>query len=250
MPEAGAISGCDLLVFDLDGTLIDSQQDLADSVNATLEHFDRPPLDMSRVAGFIGDGAALLLSRSLRATGGTDDRLTAAALPYFLAYYRDHMLDTTHAYPGVLEALQSLRQADPALPMAVLTNKPVNPSTAICMSLGLAPFFFQMLGGNSLPTKKPDPQGMFQLMHQASGLRGRQVEPSRTVIVGDSHVDVATARAAGTLSLGCMYGLDPVRLQAAMPDALVDSPAELASALRSLLAEEGPEQQGCLTSPI
>ena len=236
MPEDPSPSfRCDLLVFDLDGTLIDSQQDLANAVNATLAHLRRPPLDLQRVAEFIGDGAALLLSRSLEVTGGTDDALTEAALPFFLDYYREHKLDTTYVYPGVLAALHAMRSADPHLPMAILTNNPVGPSVAICDSLGLAPFFFQVLGGNSLPTKKPNPQGMFALMQQATGVRGRAVRPEHTVLVGDSHVDAETARAAGTLCLGCMYGLDPVRLQAAQPQALVDSPTEWIRALELLL---------------
>ena len=227
---------CDLLVFDLDGTLIDSQQDLANSVNATLAYVKRPHLDLKQIATFIGDGASMLVHRALEATGGSNEKLLATAMPFFLAYYREHKLDFTFVYPRVLVELRHIRAAAPSLPMAVLTNKPVAPSRAICDGLGLSPFFFQIYGGNSFETKKPDPLGMRTLMHEASALLGRAVELQRTVLIGDSHVDVETARAAGTLCLGCSYGLDPERLRAAKPDVMVDGPDQWLRALRALLA--------------
>ena len=238
MPEgaAGAELRCDLQVFDLDGTLIDSQQDLAHSVNATLLFVHRPPLEHTLIASFIGDGATALLQRALDATGGADDALLLTAMPFFLAYYREHNLDFTAAYPGVLSELRRIREAAPLLPMAVLTNKPVNPSRAICAGLGLSPFFFQNYGGDSFVSKKPDPLGMHTLMHEAATLLGHEVQASRTVLIGDSHVDVETARAAGTLCLGCSYGLDPERLKKARPDVLVDTPHQWLDALRTLLS--------------
>ncbi|MGI4756733.1 MAG: HAD hydrolase-like protein [Janthinobacterium lividum] len=241
MPDPGTVRGfgCDLLVFDLDGTLVDSQQDLASSVNATLTHMGRLPLNEKEIAGFIGDGASMLLSRALEATGANNDTALKQALSFFLSYYRGHKLDTTKVYPGVLEALRQIQIADPALPMAILTNKPVGPSVSICDGLGLSPFFFANFGGDSFPTKKPDPLGLRTLMQKASLLRGFEVAPERTVLVGDSHVDVETARAAGSLSLGCDYGLDPVRLHAARPDAAVSSPGEWSSALQTLFQANG-----------
>ena len=178
----------------------------------------------------------MLVQRALEATGASDETLAASALPFFLAYYREHILDFTFVYPGVLAELRRLRAAAPSLPMAVLTNKPVGPSKAICDGLGLSPFFFQNYGGNSFETKKPHPQGMHTLMHEASAMLGRVVDPRRTVLVGDSHVDAETARAAGTLCLGCSYGLDPDRLQAAGPDRIVDKPGHWLDALRTMLA--------------
>ncbi|MEZ2345934.1 HAD family hydrolase [Terriglobus sp. RCC_193] len=236
MPEeASSVLRCDLLVFDLDGTLIDSEQDLAASVNATLAFLGREKLPPHRIAEFIGDGAAMLVRRSLEATGSMDEVALAQAIPFFLDYYRAHNLDFTYAYPGVISELRKIRQAAPALPMAILTNKPYRPSHVICSGLGLSEFFFANYGGDSFPTKKPDPEGMQALMEEASRLLGRQVSPQRTVLVGDSHVDVATARSAGVLCLGCSYGLAPAKLHEAGPDAVVDSPTEWLTALQKLL---------------
>ena len=237
MPESTSPElRCDLLVFDLDGTLIDSQQDLANAVNATLAFLHRPHLDNTQIAAFIGDGATMLMQRSLEATGGENEMLLTTAMPFFLDYYRQHKLDSTFVYPGVLAALRQIRAAAPPLPMAVLTNKPVAPSRAICDGLSLSSFFFQNYGGNSFDTKKPDPLGMRTLMREASVMLGREVQACRTVLIGDSHVDVETARAAGTLCLGCSYGLDPERLRTAKPDLTVDKPADWLGALRSMLA--------------
>jgi phosphoglycolate phosphatase len=229
---------CDLLVFDLDGTLIDSQQDLANAVNATLTHFGRPVLPLQRVAGFVGDGVSMLVTRALDATGDEDARATEdllqAALPFFLGFYREHKLDHTYVYPGVLDALAAIREAAPELPMAVLTNKPVRPSREICDHLGLSRFLFQNYGGDSFALKKPHPLGLEILIEEAT--LTRPVERKRTVLVGDSHVDVQTAHAAGVLSLGCLHGLDRERMLAEGPDAVAEQPSDWLPALRSLLA--------------
>lgn len=236
MPEeASSELRCDLLVFDLDGTLIDSEQDLAASVNATLAFLGREKLPPHRIAEFIGDGAAMLVRRSLEATGAMDEVALAQAIPFFLDYYRAHNLDFTYAYPGVISELRRIRAAAPSLPMAILTNKPYRPSRVICSGLGLSEFFFANYGGDSFPTKKPDPEGIQALMEEASRMLGRPVSPQRTVLVGDSHVDVAAARNAGILCLGCNYGLAPAKLREAGPDAIVDSPTEWFSALQELL---------------
>ena len=215
-----------LLVFDLDGTLIDSAQDLCNSVNATLAHFGRQPLPDETIARYIGNGALMLVRRAL-AHNGTDDlpdALLADAHGFFLDYYREHKLDFTYAYDGVLESLSALRTMHEApgaaaRAMAVLTNKPVRPARAICEALGLAPYFINIYGGNSFATKKPDPEGLFALMQEASAL------PEETVMIGDSQVDVETARNAGTWSVGCTFGLSPESLTSLPPDVLVDSPA-------------------------
>jgi phosphoglycolate phosphatase len=223
-----------LLVFDLDGTLIDSAQDLCNSVNATLAHFARPPLPDETIAGFIGNGALMLVRRAFDSTKGAhvDEELLAEAYPFFLDYYREHKLDYTYAYEGVLEALAALRTVhdQPGAPpraMAVLTNKPVRPSQAICEALGLSPYFLRIYGGNSFATKKPDPEGLLALMKEAGAL------PGETVMIGDSQVDVQTARNAGTWSIGCTFGLAPGSLEIIPPDVLVDSPADWTEALKS-----------------
>ncbi len=214
-----------LLAFDLDGTLIDSVADLCASVNAMLRHFGLPQLPNSVIATYIGDGVAALVGRAI---GGAESAPPPEeAIEFFLNYYREHKLDRTYVYSGVFEALRALRQAPGGgqLAMAVLTNKPMHPSRAICDALGLTPFFFRIYGGNSFPTKKPDPEGLLTLMREAGA------EPEETVMIGDSGVDILTARAAGAWSIGCAYGLAPHTLEAARPDCMADSPAAWLEAL-------------------
>jgi phosphoglycolate phosphatase len=214
-----------LLIFDLDGTLIDSRQDLANSVNAMLRHFRRPELPQDVIASYIGNGAPMLVRRSL---GDPDDEnFVQDALLYFMAWYREHKLDHTYVYEGIMEALESIRQSRNGRPvkMAVLSNKPVGPSRAIVETLGLGKYFFQVYGGNSFHTKKPDPAGVQALLDEAES------SPEETIIVGDSDVDVLTARNAGIYSIGVKYGLAPHTLQDAPPDVLIDKPEELATVL-------------------
>jgi len=217
-----------LLVFDLDGTLIDSAQDLCNSVNATLNQFGHSPLEDTEVAGFIGDGALMLIRRALaKAYGGAvDEQFLELAYNFFLEYYRAHKLDFTYAYEGVLEALAALKDLhnQPRI-MAVLTNKPVRPAQDICAALGLAPYFLHIYGGNSFSTKKPDPEGLNSLMAEAGAA------PEETVLIGDSGVDVLTARNAGAWAIGCTFGLAPESLSTIQPDILVDSPKDWTDAL-------------------
>lgn len=214
-----------LLIFDLDGTLIDSRLDLVHSVNATLRHLRRPQLPPDVIATYVGDGAPTLLRRALG--DPNDDALLANALEYFLSYYRVHKLDHTHVYHGVPEMLAALRRAGNGKErhMAVLSNKPVNPSRQIVDALGLKHFFDQVYGGNSFPSKKPDPEGARKLMQEAGAL------PQQTIIIGDSSIDVLTGHNAGTWTCGVTYGFAPQTLQTPPPDMLVDSPQELAQAL-------------------
>jgi phosphoglycolate phosphatase len=216
-----------LLVFDLDGTLIDSRRDLVESVNAALAEFGLPVQDENRIASYIGDGAGMLVQRAL-AFADADPALGPAALEAFLAHYRRHKLDHTRLYPGVLETLALLRAHLP-VKMAVLTNKPVHPSIEICEALELAPFFFSIYGGNSFATKKPEPEGLLKLMAEAGA------KPNETVMIGDSDVDVRTAKAAGAWSIGCRFGLSPQTIaemeQEKLVDAVVDEAAEWADLL-------------------
>lgn len=217
-----------LLVFDLDGTLIDSRQDLCNSVNATLQHFHKSELPDAVIASYIGDGVSMLVRRALGDPEGDkhDEEYVATVITYFLDYYRAHKLDFTYVYPGVIESLEAIRAAYPALAMAVLTNKPVNPSRDICNHLGLTRFFFQNYGGNSFHTKKPDPHGLLTLIAEASTLAGRTITPAETIMIGDSHVDVLTARNAGARSIGCAFGLAPQSLTTVPPDHLAQSPTD------------------------
>ncbi|HTV05975.1 MAG TPA: HAD-IA family hydrolase [Acidobacteriaceae bacterium] len=231
-----------LLVFDLDGTLIDSAQDLCNSVNATLTHFGRPPLPDPLIASFVGNGVPVLVRRVLAAEDNlppdqVDEKQLTDAIAYFVAYYREHKLDYTYAYSGVLEALEALRKLHDApggAPriMAVLTNKPVRPARGICDGLGMAGYFLHIYGGDSFPAKKPDPMGLRSLMEETGAL------PEETVMIGDSKVDVQTARNAGVWSLGCDFGFGPRNLMELPPDVLVDSAADWPSVLTPVSIEE------------
>jgi phosphoglycolate phosphatase len=210
------------VIFDLDGTLIDSRLDLVHSVNAALRHLERPELPEHVIASYVGDGAPVLIQRALGAEAN-DQELAKRGLSFFLSYYREHKLDHTTLYPGIREALAAIQNpAGKPRQMAVLTNKPVVPSRQIVQALGLDPFFAQIYGGNSFASKKPDPEGARKLLEE-TGAR-----PDETVIVGDSQVDVQTARSAGLWSVGVTYGFAPHTLQSHPPDILVDSSTELA----------------------
>ncbi len=216
-----------LVVFDLDGTLIDSGADLCASVNAMLRHFGRQSLPENIIASYIGDGAPALVRRALGEAA--DSALLDSALAYFLQYYNEHKLDQTFVYPQVFEALRSLQLESGGVEraMAVLTNKPVRASRGICDALGLSPYFFRIYGGNSFATKKPEPEGLSTLMREAG------VTAQETLMIGDSAVDVLTARNVGAWTIGCSFGLAPASLEAAQPDCIVDSPAEWPLALQS-----------------
>jgi phosphoglycolate phosphatase len=153
-----------------------------------------------------------------------EEEFASHALDFFLQYYRIHKLDFTYVYDGVLDSLTAIRNARPDLPMAVLTNKPVRPSREICKALELSSFFFQIYGGDSFVTKKPDPEGLHTLLREASTQRSEPIAPQQCLMIGDSGVDVLTARNAGTQSLGCTFGLSPHTLLAENPDALSESP--------------------------
>jgi phosphoglycolate phosphatase len=159
-----------------------------------------------------------------------DEELLASAYQYFLQYYREHKLDFTYAYEGVLEALKALKelheaQCGRALTMAVLTNKPVRPARGICEGLGLASYFVEIYGGDSFAAKKPDPMGLLRLMEETGA------HPEETVMIGDSQVDVLTARNAGAWAIGCRFGFGPQSLEATPSDIAVDTAAEWTEAL-------------------
>jgi phosphoglycolate phosphatase len=205
-----------LLAFDLDGTLIDSKTDLANSVNATRAHMGLGPLPLEIVSSYVGNGAPMLVKRALP---DANERQLADALHYFLEYYREHMLDETTLYPGVREALDEMHEAGKHL--AVLTNKPVRFSVTLIEGLGLDLHFFRIYGGNSFVEKKPHPVGLQALMNECC------IAPGRTVMVGDSSVDILTARNAGSLACGVAWGFQPETFAAAPPDLVIDDMREL-----------------------
>src|SRR5258707_1935384 len=182
------------LIFDLDGTLIDSKRDLIRSVNAMLLEMGREQLREDPISSYIGHGAPQLVSQVLG--HGATEVERERALKFFLAYYEDHKMDSTCAYPGVPEALEKLA----AFPMAILTNKPVRISVRILDGLGLAKYFRAVYGGNSFETKKPNPLGALTIVHEFGAT------PPETILIGDSEVDVQTARNAGTFAAAVNYG--------------------------------------------
>lgn len=209
------------LVFDLDGTLIDSKQDLVLSVNATLRALGRGELPAELVASYVGSGAPVLISRALG--GAPDAEELQRALKFFLAHYEEHKLDYTRAYPGVREALEELR----GMPMAVLTNKPVNISVGILEALGLAGFFKSIYGGNSFATKKPDPLGANTILSEF-GAAGREA-----AMVGDSEVDVQTARNAGMVAAIVNFGFGVHDRSKYPADVYLDRMEEVAGLVRN-----------------
>jgi phosphoglycolate phosphatase len=213
-----------LVIFDLDGTLIDSRLDLIHSVNAMLGHLGRPELPGDVVASYVGDGAPMLIRRALG--DPKDESLFKNALDFFLAYYKRHKLDHTTVYAGIPEALRRIHSNGISRQMAVLSNKPVNPSRAIVEALGLAQFFTCIYGGNSFDTKKPDPLGTRTILKETG------VAAGDALIVGDSSIDVLTGRNAGLATCGVTYGFAPHTFLAVQPDVSVDTPEELGELFR------------------
>ncbi len=204
------------LIFDLDGTLIDSKLDLIHSVNAMLRELKRPQLASETISGYIGHGAPQLVARAL-GSAATEEELKSA-LHFFLGYYEEHKMDNTCAYPGVAETLVQLSH----MPMGVLTNKPARISVRILNSLGLGNYFRAIYGGNSFEAKKPDPFGANQILREF-GIAAREA-----LLVGDSEVDVQTARNAGTQAAAVNYGFG-LHDRAAYPaDIYLDRFADLA----------------------
>jgi phosphoglycolate phosphatase len=182
------------LIFDLDGTLIDSKLDLILSVNAMLHELGRQQLSEDTISGYIGRGAPQLVAQALGA--GASEEECRRGLEFFLRYYEEHKMDNTRLYPGVAEALYRLSP----FPMAVLTNKPVRVSVRILEELGLGKKFRAVYGGNSFDTKKPDPQGVNTILREFG------IDAVHTALIGDSEIDVQTARNAGAIAVAVNYG--------------------------------------------
>ncbi len=209
------LSAVRVLIFDLDGTLIDSKRDLIFSVNAMLQEMGREQLHEDTISGYIGHGAPQLVGRALGDNSTEAER--ERALKYFLAYYEDHKMDSTCAYPGVPEALRKLA----AFPMAILTNKPLRISKRILEGLGLAKYFRAVYGGNSFETKKPNPLGALTILREFGAA------PAEAMLIGDSEVDVQTARNAGTFAAAVNYGFGTHDRAAHPADIYLDSLSDL-----------------------
>jgi phosphoglycolate phosphatase len=204
------------VAFDLDGTLIDSRHDLASSVNHVLRTMKLAELDPETLYGYVGEGARVLVERALRPSRRArfDE-----GVALFMEYYGEHLLDATRPYPGMVELLDALAEREVAL--SVLTNKPIGLSRTILEGLGLTARFVGIVGGDSLPTRKPDPAGLDELRRLTDTPR------ERTLLVGDSGIDVETARAGGVAFCGVSWGLSPDALLAAAPERVVDDASEI-----------------------
>jgi len=204
------------VVFDLDGTLIDSRADLAGAVNHVLGTLALPQQPPETLYGYVGEGARMLVQRAL-GPARADQLDEAVAL--FMAHYGAHLLDATRPYPGIVEVLTALEAR--AVALSVLSNKPEAMSRSILEGLGLAHRFVAIIGGNSLPSRKPDPAGLERLCALTRTPR------ERMLLVGDSAIDVRTARAAEVAFCGVAWGLTPEGLAAAEPERMIEHPAEL-----------------------
>lgn len=204
------------LIFDLDGTLVDSKADLATATNAMLAALGLPQLSLAQVAGFIGRGARVLVEKAL---GEANHHLVDQGFSLFMRYYAAHLLDETRLYHG-LDSLLADAQAH-GVCLSILTNKPEAPARTIVAGLALASFFPLIVGGDTLPTKKPDPQGVRYLQ------RRTQVDLQATLLIGDSRVDYETGVAAGVAMCGVTWGFGARDFSQCVPHFVVDTPERL-----------------------
>ncbi|HVM75893.1 MAG TPA: HAD-IA family hydrolase, partial [Candidatus Saccharimonadales bacterium] len=209
-------------VFDLDGTLIDSKMDLVNSVNAMLRETKRTELSPDLIASYVGHGAPQLMASTLGPCSTESDRKEALAI--FLKHYNQQKLEETRPYPGVVKGLQLLSHS--RVPMAVLTNKPTQLSMDILEGLHIARFFRFLYGGDSFPTKKPDPSGVLSVLRELG------VPPEESAMVGDSDVDIQTARNAGMAAVGVTYGFGQHDRTRCPADVYVDTLVALSPLVR------------------
>jgi len=207
--------GVRAFVFDLDGTLIDSKMDLVNAVNGMLKETGREELPGDLVASYVGHGAPQLIARALGPEASEEER--EEALGIFMKQYGERKLEETRAYPGVLEGLRELAEC----PKAVLSNKPAKLSVEILEALGMTRYFRCVYGGDSFEKKKPDPSGALAILKEF------RLRPEEAAMVGDSDVDVETARNAGMLSVGVNYGFGKHDRGKCPADVYVDSLTEL-----------------------
>ena len=203
------------IIFDLDGTLVDSKPDLCASINHVRQAYSLPPISEKEIGGLIGDGAGVLIQRVLEEKASRSN--VKSGLEMFLCYYREHMLDETGLYDGVEDSLCSLGDCQ----LAVLTNKPYLFTCAMLEGLGIGQHFSVIYGGNSFARKKPDPVGVYRILSDTKS------DIESAWIVGDSAVDVLTGRNAGITTCGVTYGYAADSFEDASPDFLIDTITEL-----------------------
>lgn len=200
------------LIFDLDGTLVDTKADLAAATNHMLQELGLPLLSVAQVESFIGLGARVLIERAL---GQERAHLVAEGFTLFMDYYDAHLLDRTRPYPGMETLLTVARDQGKCL--SVLTNKPEQPTRAILSGLGLLDYFSAVIGGDTLSKRKPDPQGVFVLQQAVGHAR------TETLLIGDSEIDMRTGRAAGIATCGVTWGFGHAGFETCPPTFLVET---------------------------
>ncbi len=222
------------IIFDLDGTLVDSARDLRDAVNVLLSEEGLRQIDLDEVKSMIGDGAPKLVERAISATGGDLSRLPALVVR-FLQIYEANASRHTEAYPGVVETLVGLRGL--GIPLAVVTNKPYAATIDILEALGLQAYFEVVVGGDTLPERKPHPAPIL------AALKHLGVAPEAALMIGDNYHDVQAARAAGVRPFAVTYGYSHKPHAELGADRLIDTMSELlpivANAAATLGSEEG-----------
>lgn len=215
------------LIFDLDGTLVDTAPDLAAALDHVLDSYGRPPLGLEPVRHMVGDGARALLERGFAATGGVPPEGIDPGFDRFLAYYRAHIADFSRPFPDVLEQIAAARDAGTRI--AICTNKPQAPTEQLLTALDMADLLDAVVCGDSLPTRKPDPAMVTEC------LRRLKVGAAGTVMLGDSINDVLAARGAGVPVVVVTFGYTMVPAAELGGDALLDSFAALPSALKGIV---------------
>lgn len=216
-----------LIAFDLDGTLIDSRRDLAESANQLIEELGGEPLTEEQIGGMVGEGAALLVRRALRAAGRGE---RAHALERFLQIYDERLLNHTRLYDGIADVV---RQARSRARLTVLTNKPTRPTEQILSALGLRDAFEEVVGGDGPYPRKPDPAGLHAMMSAAG------VGAPDTLLVGDSAIDLETAQRAGVRCCLVSYGFgfrDQLRTQSSSGVFFAADASELTRAIDAFVS--------------
>jgi phosphoglycolate phosphatase len=201
----------DLIIFDLDGTLIDSLDDLADATNHMLTSLGRKPATQEQVRGYVGQGARRLVERAMPNAAAEEIEI---GISVFLEYNEEHIVDKTRLYPGVVETLSALRSAGKTL--AVVSNKNVALCRKVLTTLEADGYFECVIGADSLKARKPSPEPLLKV------LRDLGVSPEHAAIVGDSINDIAAGKGAGIVTVGCTYGYGD-RAEIVDADYLVDS---------------------------
>jgi len=213
-----------VVVFDLDGTLADTSPDLTDALNYMLTQLGRKPVPGAHVIEMVGRGMRNLMERALAATGPMTPALVEKALPIFLQYYAVHIADRSRPYEGVTVALDLLRARGAKL--ALCTNKPEQLARKLLAAFGWSERFASVVGGDTLPARKPDPASLREAIRQAGG--------GPAVLVGDSIIDIQTAAAAGVPCVAVTFGFRDRPAKELGATALIDHFDQLAGALQKL----------------